>query len=154
LDAVITRIVPPIAEGHIKAEVLYEDTLVVAAASESPWSQRRRVTLNDLVNEPWTLAPPDSLPGSWAADSFRRAGLDLPRATMFTHNNVARIALVAKGRFLTITSESAVRFAGWSASIKALPIDLPTKPGFISIITLKHRTVAPVAQLFIDCARD
>src|SRR5262249_43447691 len=68
LDAVITRIVPPIAEGHIKAEVLYEDTLVVAAASESPWSQRRRVTLNDLVNEPWTLAPPDSLPGSWAAD--------------------------------------------------------------------------------------
>jgi DNA-binding transcriptional LysR family regulator len=41
LDVVITRIVPPIAEDHLTAEILYEDRLLVAAASENPWSRRR-----------------------------------------------------------------------------------------------------------------
>jgi DNA-binding transcriptional LysR family regulator len=67
---------------------------------------------------------------------------------------VARIALVAKGRFLTIASETVLRFGGRERAIKVLPIDLATKPGAIGIITLKNRTLTPVAHLFIDCARE
>jgi hypothetical protein len=35
-----------------------------------------------------------------------------------------------------------------------LPIDLPTTRRPIGIITLKKRSVSPVAQLFIACARE
>jgi hypothetical protein len=39
-------------------------------------------------------------------------------------------------------------------AIKALPIDLPNIQIPVGIITLKNRTLTPVAQLFIDCARE
>jgi DNA-binding transcriptional LysR family regulator len=47
-----------------------------------------------------------------------------------------------------------LRFHPQSASIKILPIDLPTTRRPIGIITLKKRSVSPVAQLFIACARE
>jgi DNA-binding transcriptional LysR family regulator len=73
---------------------------------------------------------------------------------MVTTTGVARIALVAKGRFLSMASESVLRFGGWEGSIKVLPIDIAANGGVVGIITLKNRTLTPVAQLFIDCARE
>jgi hypothetical protein len=37
--------------------------------------------------------------------------------------------------------------------MKVLPIELPTARVPNGIVTLKNRTLSPVAQLFIDCAR-
>ena len=34
-----------------------------------------------------------------------------------------------------------------------VPVDLPVRSP-VGIITLKNRTISPVAQLFIDCARE
>jgi hypothetical protein len=39
-------------------------------------------------------------------------------------------------------------------AIKALPIDLPDIQVPVGIVTLKNRTLTPVAQLFIDCAHE
>jgi DNA-binding transcriptional LysR family regulator len=105
------------------------------------------------MNEPWTLPPLDSVAGTQAINAFRAAKVDLPYTTVFTDSDIARIALVAKGRFLTISAEAALRFANSDMAIKVLPIDLPAMHGAVGIITLKNRTLSPVAQLFIDCAR-
>jgi DNA-binding transcriptional LysR family regulator len=37
--------------------------------------------------------------------------------------------------------------------LKALPIELPIVPP-VGIVTLKNRTLSPVARLFIDTARE
>jgi hypothetical protein len=39
-------------------------------------------------------------------------------------------------------------------SLKILPIDLSGRSTTIGIMTLKNRTLNPLAKLFIDCARD
>ena len=154
VDLVITRMRwHCVAEDHMEAELLYADRVFVVAATENPWSRRRRVRLADLMNEPWTLPPPN-MPGMAYAEVFQAAGLGLPAATVVNGSAIARIALVAKGRFLTLTSESAIRFGGRDMAIKALPIDLPDSQIPVGIITLKNRTLTPVAQLFIDCARE
>jgi DNA-binding transcriptional LysR family regulator len=152
VDLVITQIVGA-AVDHMEAELLYADRVFVVAATTNPWSRRRRVSLADLMNESWTLPPPN-MPGTVHAEAFRAAGLDLPAATVVIASGIARIALVAEGRFLTLTSESVIRFAGRDVAIKALPIDLPDIRIPVGIVTLKNRTLAPVAQLFIDCARE
>jgi DNA-binding transcriptional LysR family regulator len=142
------------AEDLMEAEVLYADRMFVVAATKNAWSRRRRVKLADLMNEPWTLPPPN-MPGTVHAEAaFRAAGLGLPVATVVIASAIARIALVAEGRFLTIATESAIRFGGRSMAIKALPINLPNIQIPVGIITLKNRTLTPVAQLFIDCARE
>jgi hypothetical protein len=47
-----------------------------------------------------------------------------------------------------------MRFPGTPASIKVLPLELPTTRRQIGIITLKNRTISPLAQLFIESARN
>src|ERR1700719_2991007 len=38
--------------------------------------------------------------------------------------------------------------------LKALPVDLPVRPWPVAIVTLKNRTLNPVVERFIECARD
>ena len=47
-----------------------------------------------------------------------------------------------------------LHFGGEGMSLKILPIKLPAQPRPAGIVTLKNRTLGPVAQLFIDCARE
>jgi DNA-binding transcriptional LysR family regulator len=65
-----------------------------------------------------------------------------------------RNGLLAKGRFLSIVPESAARFAAENAPFKVLPIDLPTTRRTIGIITLRNRTLSPLAQLLVGCAHE
>lgn len=150
IDLAIALIGGPIAEDSLETELLYADPLSVVASMKNPWSRRRGVKLTNLMNEPWTLPPPDSILG----EMFRAAGLDLPAATVVSVSGLARVALVAKGRFLTIISDSVLRFADRAMAIKALPINLPVTGRYVGIITLKNRTLTPVTRLFADSARE
>src|SRR5262245_18281914 len=106
------------------------------------------------MNEPWTLPQPDSLSGQIAAEAFRASGLDAPHTTVLTSTTPVRNALLATGRFLTIVPNSVLTFGTDNPALKRLPIHLPTTRRPVGIITLKNRTLSPVAQLFIDCARE
>ena len=150
VDALIAAVPTSLAD-HLQAEVIYTGSRFVVASTKNPWSRRRRVGLADLMNEPWTLPPPDSPHGAWAAADFRAARLDVPPATVITYTDIARVALVAKGRFLTIAGASAV--TSFHTTVKALPIEL-TAHASAGIVTLKNRTLTPLAQLFLDCARE
>ena len=154
VDLVVTRpfAIPP-PEDHFQGELLFTESTFVIAGNTNPWARRRRIKLADLINEPWTLPPPDDQAHTLLTDVFRAMGLELPRPAMVTATSVARLALVAKGHFLAMASESILRFGGWERSIKVLPIDLAA-PGPVGIVTLKNRTLTPAAQLFIDCAHE
>jgi DNA-binding transcriptional LysR family regulator len=65
-----------------------------------------------------------------------------------------RISLLATGRFVTIFPASALRFLARGSELKVLPVELPMARRPNGIITVKNRALSPVAQLFIDCARE
>ena len=52
--------------------------------------------------------------------------------------------------FLRHYPKSAARFC----SLKVLPVKLPARPWLITIATLKNRTLSPVVERFIECARE
>jgi DNA-binding transcriptional LysR family regulator len=62
--------------------------------------------------------------------------------------------LLGTGRFLSVLPGSFLRVSGKSFGFKALPIELPSPPRPVGIVTLKNRTLSPLAALFIDCARN
>jgi len=64
-----------------------------------------------------------------------------------------RFHLLATGRFLTVLHDSVLRFNAKQWSLKALPVDLRTKPMPIAIFTSKNRTLSPVVRLFVEQAR-
>src|SRR5882762_4702257 len=152
VDLLIARRVGPIAEEQLRFDALYDDSYVVVAGAQHPWVRRRRIELADLVNESWVLPPPQSALGSVFMEAFRASGLDYARTTVFTNPAEVRISLLATGRFLTIFTTSVLRFPIKRPDLKVLPVELPIARVPIGIVTLKNRTLSPVAQLFIDTA--
>ena len=61
--------------------------------------------------------------------------------------------LLATGRSLTMLPMSMLRF-GKHLPLKLLPVATPKNTYPTGIVTLKGRTLGPLAQLFMDCARD
>jgi DNA-binding transcriptional LysR family regulator len=46
-----------------------------------------------------------------------------------------------------------LKVTGQHPPLKALPVALPNAPAPVGIVTLKNRTLTPLAQLFIECIR-
>jgi DNA-binding transcriptional LysR family regulator len=154
IDLAVARLFAPFDEEHLAAEILFDDRHVVAAGASNPWVRRRGVTLAHLLDGPWVLPPLDSLTGTIVVEAFRANGLAVPRATIVTSSTPARHSLIASGRFLTVLPAFVLSRRAKEAAPRALPIDLPNVSRPIALITWKNRTPSPVAQLFIDCARD
>jgi DNA-binding transcriptional LysR family regulator len=140
-------------EEDLDAEILFEEPLVVVAATDNPWARRRKIKLAELVNEPWTWSSPGTMFDALVVDAFRASDVEPPRAAVYAEAISMRMRLAATGPFLAVVPASMVRFYAEHASIKLLPVELPMTQRSIGIITLRNRTLSPLAQLFIDCAR-
>ena len=116
--------------------------------------RRRKITLADLIDEPWVLPPLDSIPGLEIAEVFRAGGLEPPRPQVVSWSIPLQHHLVAMERFITILPLSMLKF-GKHLQFRILPVDLPTnlRARPTGIITLKNRMLSPVAELFANCAR-
>lgn len=155
LDFLIARRFGSIADERLGFEFLFDDTCVVAAGAHSPWARRRKIALAELVDEPWVLPPSGSGIISIAIEAFFGArGLKQPRTAVVTDSVQLRMNLLGTGRFLTIFTTSALKFSTQRLELKVLPIELPTARFPNGIVTVKNRTLSPVAQLFIDTARE
>jgi DNA-binding transcriptional LysR family regulator len=154
VDLLIARRFGAIEDERLGFELLFDDSCVVAASAQSRWARRRRIALAELINEPWVLPPRGSgVVGPVAAEAFGAAGLDYPRSTVVTDSPQVRMSLLATGRFLTIFPASGLTFPTGCLELKVLPVELPMTRVPVGIVILKNRTLSPVAQLFIDCAR-
>ena len=143
------------SEKDMKLEALFEEPLVVVAGMKNPWARRRKITLAELMNEPWTWPTPGSVIDSLVVAAFRASGLEAPRAAVYTDSFNMRTKLAATGHFLAIAPASMLRFPAKVSSIKLLPVEFPTTThGQIGIMTLKNRTLSALAQRFIECARE
>lgn len=151
IDLLIGRIPTPFAEDDLDADVVYDDQVVVVAGRQSKWARLRRLELDDLSGEPWILPPADTMPGLLAVEFFRACGAKMPRAPVTTLSMHLSCRLVASGRFVATLPISILRFGGYDLSLKVLPIKLPAQPRPVGIVTLKNRTLSPVAKLFVEC---
>jgi DNA-binding transcriptional LysR family regulator len=153
VDLMLGRVSRPL-DDDLEAEVLYEDRLFVVAAAGSTWARRRKVTLADLAGEPWVNAPSDSIVGSYLAEIFAADGLTPPKPSVVSFSMYLRNVLLASGRHVAVLPGSVLRFSAERFGLRALPIRLPATRASVSIITLKGRTLSPVARVFAECARE
>jgi DNA-binding transcriptional LysR family regulator len=138
---------------ELDTEVLFDDPYFLVASEASKWARRRKIDLGDLANAPLIMPPADAWGGALVTDAFRRRGLESPNIVVSTLSIPLRIELVGTGQFVTLLPASVIRTFGKRYALKALPIELPAHRSPVGIVTLKNRTLAPVVQLFIQCAR-
>ena len=151
VDLALGRLVRPLDED-MNAEELFDERVFVVAGTNCPWARRRKIELAELMNEPWAL--PDGGIGRLFADAFQAQGLGFPRTRATANTIQLLVALLATGRYLAILPGSMLRFSGRRLGLRVLPVDFPTRPWPVAIITLKKRTLSPVVHHFIDCVRE
>jgi DNA-binding transcriptional LysR family regulator len=153
VELVLGRLPVAMSEPDLVAEPLFDEPNVVGAGSESRWAKRRSLTLADLIEEPWVLAQPGSLARSLQDEVFRNSGLEPPAATVLTVSLHLYMRMIETGRWLGLVPASVMRFGGKRMHIKVLPVNISSPPAPVGFITVKGRTLTPLAERFIECAR-
>ena len=153
IELLIARDLTPIVDEDMELEVLFNDRQVVVAGSGNKWARRRKIKIAELLNEPWICPPSGSIAASIFYDAFLGAGVKPPRATVSSRSLQITTFLLAAGRFLALLPESTVRYIAEHLPIRVLRVDLPVQPWPVVIVTLKDRTLSPVAKLFVESVR-
>lgn len=151
LDLVIGRLPVAIPDG-LEAAVLFQEHLVLVTGAKSGLVQGRKARLAQLVDKPWCLPPLENHPWTLIGEAFQRAGLSLPRRIVTTRSIQVQNSLVATGRYISFLPRSVLHYCGERFSLNSWAIDVSIQPYPVGIVTLKNRTINPVAQLFIDHA--
>jgi DNA-binding transcriptional LysR family regulator len=152
-DLVFIRPTVPLRPNdEYRIEVLFNDRIRLAAGKHGPWARRRKIDLADLADEPWVTVPENDTGGSVLLEAFRSRGLAPPRISVTTFSIHLRYSLANGARFIAALPESVLRFN--SGNLHELPIDLPEPPWPVVIVTTKKRALNPVAERFIEIARE
>jgi DNA-binding transcriptional LysR family regulator len=139
---------PP--DDDLNVEFLFDDPLVVVAGDRARWASRRKVDLAQLIDEPWILSPPNTWNYMGISEAFRSRGLVMPKIRVLSSSLHVNAHLLANGPFITALAKSLAD----QSSLKALPVELPARPWRVAIVTLKNRTLSPVVDRFVECARE
>jgi DNA-binding transcriptional LysR family regulator len=154
VELIIARVNEPLSDEQLQADVLFLERLHVVAGKQSKWARRRSISLAELVDEPWLLPPPNTFPRSRIEEAFQACGLPSPRASVVSLSVNLSSSLLLTGRYLYAIPGSVLRYGVLRLAAKVLPVAFPNEAKPIAIITLKHRTLSPVARLFIDTAHE
>ena len=152
IDLALTRLLEVTADPDLETEVLFQDPLVVVTGVHNRWARRRKVSLSELVAEPWVLPASDTVLGRFGSEIFRVRGLEPPQPAVVTPSLQLRLSLLSNGPFLTLVPAMLLA-SGSATGIAPLRVQLPETERPVGLVTLKGRHVSPVATAFLQRTR-
>lgn len=144
--------VPDLRGTEVQSESLFDDRHLVMAGAQNRWARRRNIDLADIIAEPWILPPPGSIQQLHIAEAFRSQGLEPPRSQVASFSIPLCHHLLATGRYLTMHPVVMKQLAKHLA-LKVLDVRFEGIQRRVGVLTLRNRTLSPLAQRFIACAR-
>jgi DNA-binding transcriptional LysR family regulator len=152
IELVVSRLADFVTNEDLEVDTLFHDELAVICSKHNKWARRRGVTLSDLIKEPWVFPPAGGFLTKIIRGAFEEQGLDVPRATITTQSTYALSVLVANGPFLAMHPSAMLTTPSDHPQLTAVDVSLRKTRGPIGMITLKHRSLSPVAKLFLQAA--
>jgi DNA-binding transcriptional LysR family regulator len=154
VELIVGRTPSRVPVRDVENQYLFAEKLFVVAGSRSPLLRQRKLALVDLMEYPWCLPPLDTIQGALMKEAFGASGLQLPQTSVTTVSLQMYSHLLATGRYLAIWPGSVLQFGARHLQVRALSIDVRAQAWPVAISTLRERTISPVAQLVINCARE
>lgn len=157
LDLALARAGWPLDEPHLvedlNIEALFDDALLIVVGRNHPLARKQKVDFSELADEPWVLTDKDVWNYRVVAEAFEARGLSPPRIQMKTLSVHLRAELAVNGRYVTTFPRSVILLHAERLKLKVLPLELQPRSWPIFAVTLKNRTLSPIVERFLDCAR-
>jgi DNA-binding transcriptional LysR family regulator len=140
---------------ELKVEILFHDYLTVVVGKHTNWARRRKIDLVDLAEQAWILPPRETWTYGVVAKAFRARGLGMPKVSLMTFSLPLVTHFLAGGPFVTALPNTVASLHPARDLLSVLPVgDISASPWPVVIVTLKDRTLSPIVERFIECARD
>jgi DNA-binding transcriptional LysR family regulator len=152
VELVISRLAEFVSDEDLDVRTLFHDELSVICSKQSKWARKRGVSLADIVDEPWVFPHAGGFLTKVIKAAFEEQGLSVPRATVTTQSTYALSVLVANGPFLAMHPGCMLTMPREHPLLAAVDVRLRKTRGAIGLITLKNRSLSPVAKLFLKAA--
>jgi DNA-binding transcriptional LysR family regulator len=124
LDLIFNYIdfIPAAPHKNLGVERLYDDVVVVCASASHRLSRLKRVGMNDLAEERWTVSSPEFLNMQWLYKVFQDRGLPPPRAALETRSIHLRLQAIATSNLIGFIPRRLLRRALLELRVKELPV--------------------------------
>lgn len=123
IDIAVGANIPESEDVMRIAEHEFCDTCRVIASSRHPLQLRRKLTVRDVVDQPWVMPPRDSPPRQQLEQLMISLGVSPARVAVETRSASAIRALVVRTHFLSWLPEPLYATEETAGLIRALPID-------------------------------
>jgi DNA-binding transcriptional LysR family regulator len=153
IELAIGAVPEAVLHSDIQSAVLFDDRHFVMAGETNKWVRRRKIKMAQLIDEPWILPPHDSPMGFSIGEAFRSNGLEPPQSRVMSFSIPLCHYLLATGRFLTMHPIVMARLGNY-LPLKRLDVEFAGIRRAVRVLTLRNRTLSPLARLVIDCARE
>lgn len=154
LDFLVARILDEEVSHHLHYEELSDEPICAVARVGHPLHARDNLTLRDIVDEPWIMAPKGSILRSRCDLMFRKSGLAPPANVVDTTAILVITSLLQQSDFLYAMPTEVARYYAQARLMDLLPIELPCKMDGFGIITRRDHLLSPGATILLQAIRD
>jgi DNA-binding transcriptional LysR family regulator len=136
------------------ADCRWQDKSHVIAATNHPLRRKRKLALEDTMNEQWAITPRGTAPYQQMQQVFRARGLGLPNIVVETRSIIVLKSLVTRSGFLGWMPES-IYDAERRARLVSI-LDVPGATGTRTLTAFKRRQgtlPAPAVKLLEELRR-
>lgn len=146
IDVVLGRLPEYREREGLRQEVLYLDTVSIMVREGHPLTQRRDLTLADLVEQAWVMPPPQTSLRRQVDHAFRHEGLEPPQDVIESVSILTNHALLMNTDMLaTMPHQVGIGQAG----LTALPVILEGANSRIGATTHAHGELSAAARYFM-----
>jgi DNA-binding transcriptional LysR family regulator len=148
LDLVLNYLTPDYV-GTIHVPI-YEEDWVVCASAKHPLTNRKRVLMEDLVNERWALSTVHMLPHNPLPRKFKEHQLPPPQVAVEARQVRIRMQVAASSNLLTFTSRRIFQDAAPRLRLKEIPVKELMLRRPVGVIHRQDAYLSPAAHRFIE----
>lgn len=154
VDIVIGRL-PSSAgrEPDLRYEALFEERLLLVCPPDHPLVRRRKVSLADLMNEPWVLPLRQSMLFRAIAETFSAHELPLPAARVQVESPRIMLKLVSTAGMIGLVPGSNLTDAGLLERVAVLSAAEAISYGSVGFMTLGAKDPTPATAALIAVLR-
>jgi len=154
LDMLVARLLEADSPGSLQFEPLEDERHAIVVGGQHPLAGKADVQLEDLLDYPWIVPPPDSLLRERLTGVFLQRGLSMPANLIQTQALPISTQLLQATDAVAVLQREPVQSWCKSGHLAVLIEDLRLEIGCFGIITRRGHKLSPGARALLGALRE
>jgi DNA-binding transcriptional LysR family regulator len=154
LDIVVARLSPKDDQGLLNYSPINKEPVSVVCRPGHILANYRNITMLQLMNEPWIVAPVGSAVRFKIDLMVQELNLPHPVHLIETSSLLFTTKMMQHSDMLTIMGSDVARYYQLHGMASILPVELPFNMDLFGLVTRRDLTLSPASKLVLQCLEE